>query len=314
MATDTKKETTTTTQTEKSLEEMLGETLEATPRFQSMRHDTAKALGVTEDIVYDMLRNVWPVSDKNGGPLTAREMFLGMSLISRHDLDPITKEIYVTRNKEKGLLTIIGIDGWVKVLNRTPDYDGFDQEDEITDKGKVVKITTKIFSKSRSHPTVYPAYWIEYERVAGFVKNKMPIHMLRLFSIRHAARLFTNIGGVTTAEEAEMMDDQPADNGRNFKIPKSSLEQDQKLIEEQLKPGLTVDRLETKSEPHHAPIPDQDEREQPRYLEGLGDAIEGCKTLKELMELLGQRDAKCDTLEQSDALGQIITEAKTKFE
>jgi len=42
--------------------------------------------------------------------------------------------------------------------------------------------------------------------MGGFVAGKMPSHMLRLFSLRHAARLFTPLGAsVVTEEEARMV-------------------------------------------------------------------------------------------------------------
>lgn len=176
----------------------------ATERRQSITAEAAACLGVTPGKVCNLLRNVWKTS-KGKDPLTDQEMFVGLSMIARFELDPIAREIYVTRTKN-GLATIVGIDGWIKILDRTDHYDGFEQElirDEKT--GNVTCCVTTVYSTKRSHPARYDAFTEEYQRVSGFVAQAMPIHMLRIFSLRHAARLFVPLGGVTTAEEADAM-------------------------------------------------------------------------------------------------------------
>jgi hypothetical protein len=185
------------------LDEAIQETIK---RRQSITRRTAAFLGVHPEKVCELLRNVWRTS-KGQPPLTDREMFAGMSLISRYELDPIAREVYVTRNEKGQLLTIIGIDGWIKILDRTEGYDGFDQElgPPAADE-QLTWVETKIYSTRRSHPAVYRAFSHEYAALGGFMAQKIPSHMLRLFSLRHAARLFTPIGGqVVTEEEARWM-------------------------------------------------------------------------------------------------------------
>lgn len=175
----------------------------ATERRQSIAAEAAACLGVTPDKVCNLLRNVWKTS-KDKPDLTDQEMFVGLSMIARFELDPVAREIYVTRTK-KGLATIVGIDGWIKILDRTDHYDGFEQELVRDKSGKVTSCVTWIYSTKRSHPARYEAFQEEYARVSGFVAQSMPIHMLGIFSMRHAARLFVPLGGVTTEEEAAYM-------------------------------------------------------------------------------------------------------------
>jgi hypothetical protein len=185
---------------------VLQATLDATEKRQSIASTAAAQLGVEPNKVCELLRNVWKTS-RGSDPLSDHELFQGMSLIARFELDPITREIYVTRDGKGRLLTIVGIDGWIKILDRTPHYDGFDQELEFSEDGKtLIAVETTIFSKERSRPAKYKAYANEYARVSGMVAKSMPWHMLRLFSLRHAARLFTPLGGnVVTEEEAEFI-------------------------------------------------------------------------------------------------------------
>jgi hypothetical protein len=102
---------------------------------------------------------------------------------------------------------MIGVDGWIKILQRTEGYDGFEQVEEFAADGEVNCIETRIFTTRFSHPTKYRAYMKEYRRISGDVAVKIPIHMLGIYSLRHAARLFTPIGAsVVTEEEARWMD------------------------------------------------------------------------------------------------------------
>lgn len=183
---------------------LLDAVLEASDKRKTVVASAAAILGVEPSKLCGLLRNVWRTS-KGSEPLTDAEMFTGISLIARYELDPIAREVYVTRTKG-GLVTIIGIDGWIKVLDRTDHYDGFTVDIHHDDHGKVDWVDTTIHSKTRKHPTTYRAFASEYAKVAGFVAGQMPTHMLRVFGLRHAARLFTPIGGnVLTEEEALYM-------------------------------------------------------------------------------------------------------------
>lgn len=171
-------------------------------RRRTLVEGAATVLGVLPNQVIPLLRNVWTVS-KGQESLTDSEMFAGISMIARYELDPIAREIYVTRSKDGRLMTVIGVDGWIKILDRTDHYDGMIQTFHETAEGVVDWIETAIYSTKRKHPAVYRAYMVEYLRVAGFTAGKLPVHMLGIFSLRHAARRFTPLSGfIVTEEEA----------------------------------------------------------------------------------------------------------------
>jgi hypothetical protein len=228
----------------------LDATIEATARHKSVLVDAANILGVGADKVCGLLRNVWTTS-KGQSPLTDAEMFKGLSLIARYELDPIARDVYVTRSKDGRLLTIIGIDGWIKVLDRTEHYDGFEWDDETDANGKVIAVNVRIYSTKRSRPTTYRGLMSEYQRVGGVVAKDMPVHMLRLFSLRHAARLFTPIGGdVLTEEEARYVQDHHAEQSV---VPSS------KSKSEALADHLMNRMAEPAEEPELTPEPDPQE-------------------------------------------------------
>jgi hypothetical protein len=163
-------------------------------------------LGVPPARVFEVLRAVWTTS-KGQPPLTDQEIKTGLALVARYELDPFAREIYVTRGKD-GPMTVLGIDGWIKILDRTDHYDGFQVEiftDDGMEDGEVTAVETRIYSTKRLYPAVYRAFAHEYAKLGGFMLGKIPIHMLRIFSFRHAARLFVPLGGVVTEEEAAFM-------------------------------------------------------------------------------------------------------------
>lgn len=195
-----------TTKTVDQQPTLLDRTIEETVaiRQQTIGERAAKRLGIPPGKLLEMMRQIWKVS-KGQDPLTDHELFVGLSMVAKYDLDPTCKEIYVTRGNDGKLMVVVGIDGWVKILDRTKHYDGFEQELHFDEAGNIEWIETKIYSTKRSKPTVYRAYWKEYQAVAGFMKGKIPIHMLRLFSLHHATRLFTPIGGHVRDESESFM-------------------------------------------------------------------------------------------------------------
>jgi len=183
---------------------------EYTERQRSITEGTAAFLGVPPDKVFGVLRGVWTTS-KGQPALSDQELMVGMALVQRYGLDPFAREIYVTRDKKGRLMTIIGIDGFIRILDRTDHYDGFEQFDIKDGQGNLTGITTTIYSTKRSHPATYPATAAEYSKLGGFMAGQIPTHMLRLFSLKHAARLFVPLGTVVTAEEARVMGYQEAE-------------------------------------------------------------------------------------------------------
>jgi len=220
----------------------LDQVIEQTTKQQSIVKDAASILGVPWQKVCDLLRNVWKTS-KDQPPLTDQEMFSGISMIARYKLDPIAKEIYVSRDNKGRLMTIIGIDGFVKILDRTDHYDGHEAKINELPDGTVDWIETIIHSKKRKYPTIYRAYAKEYAKLAGFMHAKIPIHMLRLFSLHHATRLFTPIGGnVLTKEEAEFVGRNEPDQDNKAPNP-TELENMLKPIEAVVVPESAVEEL-----------------------------------------------------------------------
>jgi len=124
--------------------------------------------------------------------------FNALVIISNsYQLNPILKELYAFPAKGGGIVPVVGIDGWLKIINRQPGYDGMTVE--ISPDGQ--SATATIHVKERAHPTVVTEYLAECSRGTEPWKA-MPRRMLRHKAIIQAARVAFGIGGIQDEDEA----------------------------------------------------------------------------------------------------------------
>lgn len=117
-----------------------------------------------------------------------------------HGLNPITKEIYAFPAKGGGIQPVVGIDGWVKMANSHPQFDGMEYVDSIGPDGDVMSITCSIYRKDRRMPTRATEYMEECRRNTEPWKTH-PRRMLRHKATIQAIRLAFGFAGVADDEE-----------------------------------------------------------------------------------------------------------------
>ena len=66
-------------------------------------------------------------------------------------LNPFLKQIYAFPDKGGGIVPVVGVDGWVKICNDHPQFDGIDFEMHEQD-GKLMAITAIIYRRDRTRP------------------------------------------------------------------------------------------------------------------------------------------------------------------
>lgn len=127
------------------------------------------------------------------------EEFMSMCLVAnKYGLDPITKEIYAFPNNRTGaVIPVVGYDGWQKLANRDPNYDGV--EFEFAPDGSWCEC--RIFRKDRSHPTAIREYLDEC-RMDTPPWKKYPRRMLRNKAFNQCARAAFSISGIYDPDEA----------------------------------------------------------------------------------------------------------------
>lgn len=115
-----------------------------------------------------------------------------------YQLNPILKELYAFPAKGGGIVPIVSIDGWLKIINRQPKLDGLSVE--MSSDGS--EATCTIHVKDREHPVVVTEYLDECKRNTEPWKT-MPRRMLRHKAIIQAARVAFGIGGVFDEDEGK---------------------------------------------------------------------------------------------------------------
>lgn len=139
----------------------------------------------------DTLKNTAFKGNVNDSQMTAL-----LLVANQYGLNPWTKEIYAFPDRQNGIVPIVGVDGWARILNENSQFDGieFEQDDE--------KCTCKIYRKDRTRPTLVTEYMSECYRDMGPWKTH-PRRMLRHKAMIQCARLAFGFTGIYDQDEAE---------------------------------------------------------------------------------------------------------------
>ena len=128
---------------------------------------------------------------------TDEQMVALLVVANEYNLNPFTKEIYAFPAKGGGIVPVVGIDGWLRIINEHPQYDGMDVR--ISDDGK--ECTCTIYRKDRTHATSITEYLEEVVRNTD--PWKMARRMLRHKAIIQCARVAFSFSGIKDDDEAE---------------------------------------------------------------------------------------------------------------
>ena len=180
------------------LEKMVREILKATVFKQPKGKD-----GPAEEISNEQLAALLIVADQYG-------------------LNPFTREIYAFPDKQKGIVPVIGVDGWNRIMNDHPAMDGieFRYSDTVAKADADAKecpewVEVVIYRKDRNHPIVVREYLAECYRPAfegkgqsGSYKVKgpwqsHPRRFLRHKALIQGARIAFGFSGVYDEDEAQ---------------------------------------------------------------------------------------------------------------
>lgn len=131
------------------------------------------------------------------GPVTDAQMTALMVVANQYGLNPWTKEIYAFPDRNNGIVPVVGVDGWSRIINNHPQFDGMDfQQDEES-------CTCVIFRKDRSHPIKVTEYMAECRRDGVGPWKSHPRRMLRHKAMIQCARLAFGYSGIFDQDEAE---------------------------------------------------------------------------------------------------------------
>jgi phage recombination protein Bet len=130
------------------------------------------------------------------GQVSDAQMSALLIVASQYGLNPWTKEIYAFPDKNNGIVPVVGVDGWARIINSHPQFDGMDFNDD----GESVECV--IHRKDRSHPIKAREYMVECKRETQPWKSH-PRRMLRHKAMIQCARLAFGYVGIYEQDEAE---------------------------------------------------------------------------------------------------------------
>ena len=136
------------------------------------------------------------------GEVNNEQMMALLIVADQYGLNPWTKEIYAFPDKG-GIVPVVGIDGWLRIINSHPQFDGMEYVDGPVDaKGMPDWIECVIYRKDRSHPIRVREYMVECKRGTQ-PWSSHPRRMLRHKATIQAGRTAFGFVVIYDQDEAE---------------------------------------------------------------------------------------------------------------
>lgn len=168
------------------------------PEKRSLVATMAEEYGMDRGAFFDtIMRTLMPQNTSN----EAVAAFLVVA--HKYGLNPFTREIFAfPDSKSGGIRPIVSIDGWAKLVNDHPEFDGVEHEDIFADDGTFVAVEVRFHRKDRRHAVVLREYLEECKRNTEPWKQ-WPRRMLRHKAYIQGARLAFGFSGIEDGDEAE---------------------------------------------------------------------------------------------------------------
>lgn len=129
------------------------------------------------------------------GQVSDAQMAALMVVANQHGLNPFTREIYAFPDKG-GIVPVVGVDGWSRIINSHPQFDGMDFEQDAE------SCTCIIYRKDRGHPIKVTEWMAECSRNTGPWQSH-PRRMLRHKAMIQCARIAFGFSGIYDEDEAQ---------------------------------------------------------------------------------------------------------------
>jgi len=187
---------------------------------------------------------------------TNEEMMALVIVANQYKLNPFTEEIYAFPSKGGGIVPVVSVDGWIRMMNDHPQFDGIEFEEKVDEKGKPICTTAIIYRKDRTRPVRVTEWYQECRRNTD-PWNNQPCRMLRHRAICQGSRIAFGFSGIVDEDEAETI--RPSGQVPKFVtvepvvIPEKASKTAQ-VVESEPEP-TEITRMEGDSEPQEASEP-----------------------------------------------------------
>jgi phage recombination protein Bet len=134
-------------------------------------------------------------------PNVTNEQLMALVVVAnQYKLNPFTRELYAFPDKGGGIVPIVSIDGWLRIINEQPTFDGMEYAEGKDDDGLYGECT--MYRSDRSRPSVIREYLKEVQRNTDPWKQHTH-RMLRHKTIVQAARVAFGFAGIYDPDEGE---------------------------------------------------------------------------------------------------------------
>jgi len=162
--------------------------------------DMARELGTDSKMLWNVVRESCFKLDKDGKGASDSEVMVYLMTCGKLSLNPLMREAYGFLSR--GALQVgVGIDGWLKIANRHPQFDGIELEEIEDENGQLVACRATVWRKDRKAPTILTEWLKECQRSTDPWKQR-PRRMLRHKATIQSLRYAFAITGISDMEEA----------------------------------------------------------------------------------------------------------------
>lgn len=178
----------------------------------------ATKYGIHPKLLFMTLRDTAFKQDE-GKEATDAQLFSLLVVADQFGLNPFTREIFAFFDSRKGIIPVVSIDGWVRIINDHPHYDGveFVYSDEMvtpagTTKSAHVWVEAVIYRKDIGRPIRVREYLDEvYQPPRGQNQRSgpwqsHPKRFQRHKALIQGARVALGFGGIYDEDEAQRIE------------------------------------------------------------------------------------------------------------
>ena len=164
----------------------------------------ARRFGVDAD---KMLVTLKQTAFKTDEPVSNEQMMALLVVAEQYGLNPWTREIYAYPDKNKGIVPVVGVDGWARIINSHEAFDGMEFVDGPASADKKYSgapewIECVMFRKDRAHAIRVRERIGECHRAASTAWQSHPARMLRHKAMIQCARIAFGFVGIFDEDEA----------------------------------------------------------------------------------------------------------------
>ncbi len=144
---------------------------------------------------------------KNASVINNAEFATFLFVAKTYGLNPLTKEIYIFPKKGGGMIPVVSIDGWIKIIKSNPDFDGMTFQDQLDKDGNLIAIKCAIRLKGIQDPIEVTEYLSECQQEKSEPWQKYPARMLRHKATIQCARYAFGLSGIYEEDEANRINE-----------------------------------------------------------------------------------------------------------